>query len=276
VATVSVKDTWWSDPRRNRLITALGGQIHEADGLMLECWRIGQEFAARGSDLPSFRIFDPSKLQAILSSGLAEKRGDGIYIFGSRDAAEYRIRRKESGKLGGEKSAEMRRNKINDLGEANAKQNEPFSSSSSFSSSSQEHKSYLNPHPVDETLRKKDPTAEHFSVRMSEREVKDKLLPLAPNKMGWTAAWREVIKPQLAANPDILPTLEAAIRNFSAEMKRLKREESKIMTFANFFLKGFWRDFINPEKNEDFSQESKAQDYSGVSEVFKNHEGRRE
>lgn len=238
MANVSVKDTWFSDPRRNRLIKLLNCDPRLVDGIMLECWRIGQEFEVKG-DLPSFRIFNSSELQAIISAGLAERSGDGVYFFGSKEAAVYRLKSKISGSVGGKKSAEMRRSKINNLTVAKA---------------SESNLPLLLP-LLPQELNTYTPTVVgDFGFDSFWEEY--------PKKEGKTLAQKSYAKQ--IKNAESHKTLMFALKNYKAKIKRNSTKKEFVKQGSTFMRD--WRDFLEPEL-EETKPASGPEFWPGVSDV---------
>jgi hypothetical protein len=242
VATISVKDTWFTDPRRGRLIRLLKCDPRLVDGIMLEYWRTGQEFEVKG-DLPSIHIFDSSELQAIASVGLAELRGEYVYILGSKEAAAYRLKNRESGRVGGLKSAEARRSDSNDLTQAKPKR-DPSESNLSPS-----------PSPLPSHSLKPNTRGDKFFSLVSEQTMKAIWRESYPRKDGWTRGWAELRKQCLAPDTDPQAFREAVVR-FSREMKRQERPYDKILGFPNFCLE--WRDWVEFEPPQEDAAPSPA------------------
>lgn len=137
VARLNIEDCWWTDPRRTALAEALGNEPL-ADGTAIRAWRLAQEFWKHGRGLVPKAMFDMLKSGSnLVQVGLAEIRGDGVYIRGSSAYLDWIAERREAARLGGKKSAEARATKP----QANANQNQPNlkqtqpSYSSSFSGS---------------------------------------------------------------------------------------------------------------------------------------------
>lgn len=109
---INIEEKWWSDPRRGRLAEKLGRRV--ADGLMLEAWRISQEF--NGNTFSWKIYFDEVEVQAMLSVGLAELHGENLYIKGSKEHHDWIKEQRRRASLGGQ--ATKRKN--NSLQEAPA------------------------------------------------------------------------------------------------------------------------------------------------------------
>lgn len=165
MARVNVESQWWSDPRRTKLMLKIG---FAADAAAVNMWRTAQEYWGRNFGLVPRHIFDSLEFASeLLGCGLAELRGDDVYVRGSNQHLswlhEKRELAREAGKKGGQKSAKRPRDKKGRL--LSSKQNpsdhpsevqaNPSSSkpSGSYSySGSKEEEDATSP-PVDENLK---------------------------------------------------------------------------------------------------------------------------
>lgn len=105
-----VTDKWLEDPRRGSLIEKIGEIT--TDGTAFKLWRLAFLYFKRGELVPT-ELFDrvPNS-DLFVQEGLAERRTDGVYVRGSKDAFKWYdagiSQRTEAGK----KSAEARRKKF--------------------------------------------------------------------------------------------------------------------------------------------------------------------
>ena len=112
MARINIEECWWSDPRRSKLIRLLGGDEERADGAVIKMWRTAQEFWKRDHQLVPRRVFEAlQSASELIEAGLADDRGDYIYVRGSSEYLEWVKDKTEAGKLGGLKSAQARREK---------------------------------------------------------------------------------------------------------------------------------------------------------------------
>ena len=129
---INIEEKWWSDPRRGRLADKLGRRY--ADGLMMEAWRLSQEFNGESFEWKPY--FEKHEVEALASVCLADAQDELIYIKGSKEHHDWITKKRQSAMKGG--MANKRR--INNLPEANASEcladAKPSSSSSSSSSCS--------------------------------------------------------------------------------------------------------------------------------------------
>lgn len=130
---ININEKWWSDPRRGRLSDKMGRR--SADGLMVEAWRLSQEFNGEFFNWKDY--FDQAEVEHMSSCGLATLEQGLIYIKGSKECHEWLVERRRSGRIGGTKSAQLRQAQVEQpstTAQANVKQTQPSSSSSSSSS----------------------------------------------------------------------------------------------------------------------------------------------
>lgn len=112
VARLTIEDKWWSDPRRGRLVKYFGGESQLADGLATQAWRMAQEFWKVGRGLvPKSHFERLENSQNLIEVGLAEVRGESVYIRGSSAYLEWIAEQREIASEAGKKSAKMRRDK---------------------------------------------------------------------------------------------------------------------------------------------------------------------
>lgn len=131
MARLTVEQKWWSDPRRSFFMSRIS-KPEFADGVMIHLWRVAQEYWAEDSLLP-MRVFNKILYwEQILESDLAELRTGPeldsntmfeipnspeqisktyVYVRGSKDFFSWIKEIRESRKLGGQKSAEARKQK---------------------------------------------------------------------------------------------------------------------------------------------------------------------
>lgn len=108
MARLNLEDSWWTDPRRERLGHLLGDSVL-ADGVAVRAWRLAQEYWKRGRLIPE-SIFNslrgsPQLLEVGLA-GVREVDGErGIYICGSSEHLEWLKAKKAGGSKGGKASA---------------------------------------------------------------------------------------------------------------------------------------------------------------------------
>lgn len=159
MARINIEECWWSDPRRSKLIRLFQGNTREADGLVIEAWRLAQEYWKHDRQLIPIHHFESLEANSkLIEANLAEIRENGVYVRGSSQYLDWVNERRKSASRGGKKSAESRKKKGSAQPkkaknvEANSKQTEAnvnqtqasSSSSSSFSSSSSSSDSLKN------------------------------------------------------------------------------------------------------------------------------------
>lgn len=109
MARLTIEECWWTDPRRELLIERIGG-TDQADIAALRAWRLSQEFWKRGRGLVPRLLFDALKhAQDLVEIGLAEIRGETVYVRGSADYHDWAADMHKGAALGGKKSAKRPR-----------------------------------------------------------------------------------------------------------------------------------------------------------------------
>lgn len=109
MARLAIEDQWWTDPRRDRLAEIVGGH-EQADISTIRAWRLAQEFWKRGRGLVPRVMFEALKnAQALIDSGLAEPRGEQVYIRGTGEHLEWTAQQREKAAAAGKKSAKRAR-----------------------------------------------------------------------------------------------------------------------------------------------------------------------
>jgi hypothetical protein len=109
MARLTIEDCWWTDPRRSKLIKAIGDD-DLADVVAIRAWRLAQEFWKHARGLVPKSIFQHLRnAQDLIHAGLAEDLGDEVYVRGSSAYLDWLIERQESGRVGGKKSAQRPR-----------------------------------------------------------------------------------------------------------------------------------------------------------------------
>lgn len=111
MARINIEDCWWTDPRRSALIKAVGSE-ELADGIAIKAWRVAQTFWKTNKGLVPSNIFRTlSNAAELISSGLAEVRGESVYVRGSSAYLDWVREKHEQASDAGKKSAESRKKK---------------------------------------------------------------------------------------------------------------------------------------------------------------------
>ena len=139
MARINIEEKWWSDPRRGRLIRLVGPRV--ADGLMLEAWRLAQEF--NGEPFNGSDYFDKAELEHMSSCGLATLEQGLVYVKGSKQHHSWLLSRREAASRGGKKSAQLRQATLEQTS-SKSKQIQP---SYSISNSNNKTKNKNTPQP---------------------------------------------------------------------------------------------------------------------------------
>jgi hypothetical protein len=117
-----------------------------ADGAAMRMWRTAQEYWGHGRRMVPRAIFMSLQFAAsLVEVGLAEDRGEEIYVKGSSDYLDWVAERRLAAAEGGRKSAEKRKQTASkpqpnaNQNEANTNQTQPSVSGSGSSSGSKNH-----------------------------------------------------------------------------------------------------------------------------------------
>lgn len=147
MARINVEDSLYRDIRFHDLVQKMGG-VDAALGSVVRAWSVAQDYwLANGVGIP-LPVWKSQRLRPeVVEVGLAEHRGEFVYVRGSEEQFAWLKQRSDAGKNGGKASGTARREKIekkpkrNEAGRSGARRNEAsysssFSLSSSFSDSS--------------------------------------------------------------------------------------------------------------------------------------------
>lgn len=108
---INVESAWFTDERRFKL-AELVGSIHLADGMMVEAWRLSQEFWAAGRKMiPAYVFSKIENYQKIFEASLAKDRNGLVYVCGSKQLHDWAVKRKEAASLGGKKGGGSNKSK---------------------------------------------------------------------------------------------------------------------------------------------------------------------
>lgn len=159
MARINIEEIWWTDPRRSKLGELLGSD-QLADGLALQAWHLAQRFwIEEKNGLIPKHIFQSLKNSSeLIKAGLAEERGDFVYVSGTSKNNDWLCLRRSAGSKGGKKSAKRKRDALGRMTrcddhdasfiqakskqtQANASKRKQIQASSSSSSSSSDSKS---------------------------------------------------------------------------------------------------------------------------------------
>ncbi len=107
MARINAEHAWWTDERRYMLAEKLGNK-RLADGLMLEIWKLSQEFWGNGRKKIPFCVFkEIQNYEDVLSVNLAIKVGELIYVRGTKQYHEWYASRIEQSSKGGKAKAKV-------------------------------------------------------------------------------------------------------------------------------------------------------------------------
>lgn len=113
MARINIEDSIMEKAGFQKLMIKLGDR-HKAMGVVWDLWRLAQKYWFPEKRLIPFSAFEEADLPECLFDagiGLAEKRADGIYAKGSEEQFSWLFDSREQSKLGGQKSAAIRKAK---------------------------------------------------------------------------------------------------------------------------------------------------------------------
>lgn len=241
MARINIEESWWSDPRRERLAALVGSPLL-ADGIMIRVWRIAQQYRGKNQGLIPFHVWEQIEANAsIVQANLAKAEQDGIYVNGSREFLDWVVKKRENAQKGGKSSAE-KRSKMGLNCQANAKQNEAtaskpkqvqpsISGSISGSNSNSDSSTGSGSTTGSDSLTKNNNA--HFDFDAAYKRF--------PRKEGKTRGYK-IMKREVKSERDFLD-LKKAIENYAEYTKNT--ELTFIKHFSTFMNE--WRDWINPE-----------------------------
>lgn len=244
MARVNTEERWWCEPRRMTLAFQVGGAAL-ADGVAMNAWRMAQEFWGNDRGLIPFAKFKMLEhFKALLDVGLAEQRGEFVYICGSKALFEWHAARKDAARAGGAvKSAAKaeaarareagKRAQVEDhnQAQANTSKHEQPQATTSKGCQTQASGSGSDSDSGSEK--------ENKNARAEQLERVYQGFPRKEGKArGLKIAMREI---QSSAD---LSDLEQAIRAYREHCVRLRKEPKFMMHFATFM--GEWRDWLDP------------------------------
>lgn len=103
MARVNTEEKWWTDPRRQALISKIG---IAGDGVALRAWRLSQDYWSDGRQLVPIDLFKSlPHWSEFIESGLAEVSDGLVYVKGTREYHEWLPKKVESGRKGGASKA---------------------------------------------------------------------------------------------------------------------------------------------------------------------------
>jgi len=105
MARINIEETFWLDPRVEKLKEILGNKIL-AYGQCVYAFRIAQTYWAKKGDNEERRpipkeVWSNMGVDELLIVGLAVEKDDGIYVKGSEDCFKWVVALQENGKKGG-------------------------------------------------------------------------------------------------------------------------------------------------------------------------------
>lgn len=203
------------------------------DGLVLSAWRLSQEYWARDRALvPRKRFLEITGAQILIDVGLAEERGDFIYVSGTTDYHEWRIKKQEAGRKGGLKSQENFSSKLKQA-QANSSKLNPHLSSPHLISS------HLSSPQLNSTQNEENTNTLRPPPRKRER---------AASKSG--PVW-DVYREQYATRYGIDPVRNAKVNGQLASLvARLGSEEAPLV--AKFYVRSNLAFYVQRQHPVDF------------------------
>ena len=102
----------FEDPRFYKLVALCGNDLDTACGVLIRSWTLARRWWKSPSKMIPLPEWQKHGIRpAVIESGMAEVRGDFVYVRGSQDRMNYLDVYTESGRKGGKRSAEVRKNK---------------------------------------------------------------------------------------------------------------------------------------------------------------------
>ena len=140
MARINIEDKFYLDERFHRL-SAFEGK-YKAVGLCVIAWNLAHKwFNHHPENLIPFAEWEREpELFLVEKYGLAERKENGVYVKGSKDACEYLTKKSEAGRRGGLKSQENFRSKQKQIEQNQPSYSFSFSNSSSNTISNSENK----------------------------------------------------------------------------------------------------------------------------------------
>jgi hypothetical protein len=110
MARINIDDRLYADPRFKALCRLTGSE-EMALGRMVLVFRMAQEYFCQDSKFIPCDIWDIQAFDYVEKVGLAERHEDGIYVKGSSESFDWLLKRKAAARAGGQKSAQIRKQK---------------------------------------------------------------------------------------------------------------------------------------------------------------------
>lgn len=107
---INIEDELSFDPRFQAVVREVGNP-DTAIGMAYRLFRLAQRYWGEDRQLIPHDIFALQGFEIFLKVGLAKVQDDGIYVCGTRQHLEWYAERKDAARIGGQKSAEARREK---------------------------------------------------------------------------------------------------------------------------------------------------------------------
>jgi len=123
MARLNIEMDVFAHPGFMRLVVAVGDS-EIAIGKLVTFWMLAQKYWKQNRQLIPKEVFDRYEWQLLVSFGFAEIRDSGVYAKGAEEKFEWLLERQEAGRVGGNKSAELRSSKIKQT-QANASKSNP-------------------------------------------------------------------------------------------------------------------------------------------------------
>lgn len=107
VARINVDDSLEADRRFKRLVRLVNSH-REAIGMLVEFWRIAQDYWGKEMSLVPFHEFVEEGFEPILEAGLAEQRENGIFAIGSKKRFDWYLQKCRASRAGVEAKSTKR------------------------------------------------------------------------------------------------------------------------------------------------------------------------
>lgn len=103
MANIDIKEKWFTDPRRLKLIRLCKGNEFEADGMAIWLWRLGQQYLKNGRSLIPIEILDldTEAKSKLTEAKLIKTEANSYYVVGSQEYLSWLEKRRDAGRAGG-------------------------------------------------------------------------------------------------------------------------------------------------------------------------------
>lgn len=240
---INIEDSLYRDARFINLILKLGS-AEQALGAMVMAWSSAQKYwLVNGVGIP-IPEWEKSKLNnSIIECGLAEIRGEFVYIKGSENQFAWINQKSEAGKRGGEASGKAKREIIEESGYRSVTERngaKPLTLTPTLTL-----KTKNNTNAQNEKTKPSNPR----SLTLTDNLI-DQIYQKYPRKDGKIRGYATLRKVLVSE----LPNLTQAVDNYNAHHQRKKTHPDYLKLFSTWANE--WRDWVDPNHGSsvDYSQ----------------------